>query len=1824
MQSCTQFRRNSMQRFLRTFIISSLVIFGLSQSVTAQSAVPEFRFIASSETDFYGADLDALFDTDLPSCVRVCASNTSCVAFTFNQQSNACFPKGKISNRTPYEGAYSAEKIPTDPAILQMADRRTADLNFLRPKDLTRARLQARDLGLRHRANETSLQDALEAAQAFASAGNIVQAMWWTGIATSLSDRSDLWAEYARQLLSLKSDESRRQKDYQNRAFSASINAYLRGENPAARASALLLMAQALESNRRGRDMIPTLRLAQSLQSRSDIETALEKATSKYGFRIAESTVESDSATPRICVEFSEPLVKTGVDYEPFVRLPDPTLVVQAEGNKLCIDGVQHGARYPITLRQGLPAASGEALYKDVELTHYVRDRSPSVRFPGRSYVLPKSADAALPVETVNLTKLDLRLRRISDRNLLRAVQDQYFGRPLSQWQDQTFANEIAEEVWTGTAELNSELNRDMTTRLPLSEAIAGQPAGIYALSARVPGADPYDDAGATQWFVLSDLGLSTMSGTDGLHVMVRGLGDAQPRQDIEVTLVSRANAILGRVMTDSDGYARFEPGLTRGTGGAAPALVLAQQGDDDIGFLSLSDPAFDLSDRGVEGRAAAGPVDVFLTTDRGAYRAGETIYATVLSRDASAKAIQGLPLIAVLSRPDGVEYRRRISDGGKAGGHVFAMAVGPAAPRGTWRLDILGDPNAPALASQTILVEDFLPERIDFDLALPDAPLRAGDSPPLRIDARYLFGAPGADLSIDGQITLSVANWVATWPGYRFGRYDSQSTSRSSYFGGEKTDARGQATVMLELPQAQTTDQPLEATIVARLADGSARPVERRLTVPVQPSTSVIGIKALFDDVVSEGSEALFEVIALGPDLKSTPMQVRWTLNRVETRYQWYQLYGNWDWEPTTRRTRIATGKADLTGTPLSLSHPVDWGQYELVVERLDGEYTSASVDFYAGWYVSADVSATPDRLEMSLDRDSYRPGDTARLRIVPRAGGTALITVMSNHVIERRAVTVAAGETVIPLTVTSDWGAGAYVTATVIRPMDVAAGQNPARALGLAHATVDQPGKKLAVTIDVAEVADPRQSERVRIVVEGTQPGQEVWLTLAAVDLGILNLTGFQSPDPKGHYFGQRRLGMELRDVYGRLIDGMNGAMGTIRSGGDEPGGMRLQSPPPTQELMATFSGPVQVGANGEAFVNIDLPAFNGTVRLMAVAWTGDAVGQDEADMLVRDPVVVTASLPRFLAPGDSSRIRLDVVHADGPSGQMQLVLRANGQGLTLGAGPGAFTLAKGGKATFEIPVQAGPVGDPGIDITLTTPDGRTLIQTVNLPIRANDPVVAQTRRFSLGADDSFLLSKDVFTGLRPGTGRAILSAGPLAKFDAPGLLAALDRYPYGCTEQVTSKAMPLLYLSSVAQATGLGNGPAVQARIDSAIAKVLTRQASNGAFGLWRAEAGDFWLDAYASDFLSRARAEGHSVPDQAFRLAMDNLRNQVNYAPDFDEGGQDIAYALMVLAREGAAAMGDLRYYADVKGDAFTTPLAAAQLAAALAAYGDQTRADAMFTRAAALISGQQTNVPYWRADYGTSLRDTAGVLALATEAGSAVIDPVRYSDRLTRDGTRLSTQESAWTLLAAQALVKSTEQSGLRVNGAPVTGPFVQVLEDDAPMPGLEITAADGNTTDITLTTMGVPQVAPGAGGTGYSIKRRYYNMDGTPISNLNFAVGDRFVTVLSISAHEKVGARLMIDDPLPAGIEIDNPSLLRAGDIRALDWLNPTTTEYTEFRADRFLAAVNLRQETKVTLAYVARAVTPGDFHHPAASVEDMYRPRYRARTDTGRVTVTK
>ncbi|WP_126976474.1 alpha-2-macroglobulin family protein [Frigidibacter oleivorans] len=1820
---------------IAAILIASLTL-GAGAPLLAQEGglVPDRRAVLTEGTDFYGSDLRPIFDTTLQACRAACLADTACAAFTFNSRAGSCFPKTGVTEEVPYEGAISGRVVDAAAGAADLARQRAGELGFLQQADFDMALVQARGLSDLHRAADAPVEDYLAAA-ARDRAADPATAQDWMGRALSVTDAPEHWVDYAELGLARPGEDYER-RQYAETALSAAVNAYLRAGSAPMQATALATMAAALERVDRGRATIPALRLAQALDPRDDTAAALADAVGTYGFRIDSHEVRADSARPQICAIFTEDLAQAGVDYATYLRLPDPGLAVEATDRQICVTGVSHGARYEITFRAGLPSAAGEELARDVAVTGYVRDRTPAARFPGRAYILPRAAGAGIPVETVNTDRLELRLSRLSDRNLVRAIQGDFFGRPLEVYEIERLDDAMAETLWEGEAEVAMEVNRDVTTRLPLDAVLAdaaGAGPGIYVLTAAVPGQDPWDHPPALQWFLVSDIGITTLQGGDGLHALIRSLADAGPKPGARVQLISRANAVLGEAVADGEGHARFPAAMTAGTGGAAPALLTVSAGEGeaaDFAFLPLTEPEFDLSDRGVEGREPAPPIDLFLTTDRGAYRAGEAVHVTALARDPRVAALTDLPLTLRLIRPDGVEHARQLVADAGAGGHVAAFPLAGNVPRGTWRVEALADPDAPPLAGQSILVEDFLPERIDFDLTLPDGPLALDRRPEVGISARYLFGAPGADLAVEGDLRLSAADSLPGWDGYRFGAHDAGlSPQFQTLEAGGRTDAEGRATLPVIFPDMGGAAQPLSAAIAVRLVEGSGRPVERRLDRVVMPQGPVPGLRPLFEGGLPEGAEAGFEVIALGPDARPVPATVSWRVNRVETDWQWYVLYGEWQWEPVTTRTPVAGGEAVLTGDgPVTIAVPTDWGEYEIMAEIAGPVPATASLPFSAGWFAPSAGSDTPDRLDVALDRPAYAPGDTATLRLVAQSAGIAQVSVLSDRVIETRMVEVAEGATELPLTVTDDWGAGAYVMASLLRPLEGAGPDDraPVRAMGLAHAAVAPGDRQLRAAFEVPEAADPRGPLPVALKVEGVAPGETAFATIAAVDLGILNLTGFDSPDPSAHYFGQRKLGVAVRDSYGRLIDGQTGEMGLVRSGGDAGAGLRMQAPPPTEDLVAFFEGPVQVGADGYARASFDLPSFNGTVRLMAVVWSPAGVGQAEADVLVRDPVVVTAALPRFLTPGDSSRLRLDFVHATGPAGDM--ALEVAGEGLDLSA-PATVTLAEGGTATLSLPLTApDATGLHRIRVTLTTPDGRRLDKLLSLPVQVNDPEVMRQSRFTLAAGETFTFDANVFAGLIPGTGRATLAAGPVARFDAPGLLSMLDTYPYGCTEQITSRALPLLYLSGLAQDLGVAAEDGIAGRIDEAIAAVLLNQTAGGAFGLWSPESGDLWLDAFVTDFLSRARAEGHDVPDTAFRAALDNLRNQINYAPDFDAGGGPYAYALMVLAREGAAAIGDLRYYADVRAAAFDTPLAAAQLGAALAAYGDQTRADAMFARAAGLAEAPLADEPQvWRADYGTRLRDAGAVLALAAEAGSGAVPQAALADRLAQGiaGRNLSTQEATWALLATHALIDRAGVSGLTVNGAPAEGPLVRLLEDRvAGGDTLAIANGSGAETDLTLTTFGVPSEPEPAQGNGYAITRSYYDLDGNPADPSAAAQGDRLVVVLEVQPFAGGAARLMVDDALPAGFEIDNPNLIRAGDIAAFPWIEPVETRMTEFRQDRFLAALDWEGSETFRLAYVVRAVSPGAFHHPAAVVVDMYRPDYRARTAAGRVTIAE
>src|SRR5579863_3218047 len=377
-------------------------------------------------------------------------------------------------------------------------------------------------------------------------------------IAVTAPDDSGNWVRLARTIFQMRTTNSSEQTFLLERASTAAYIGYQRAANPADEADALAVLGRALSERKLWRPALDALRLSLDLREVADVRGQYEKMRDEHGFRLLDYTIDSDSASPRACFQFSEDLAKR-TDFTPFVALggtDKPALT--SEAKQLCVEGLKHGERYNINLRAGLPSTVKESLPKSAEFNIYVRDRKPFVRFTGRAYVLPRSGQRGIPLVSVNTPAVSINVFRIGDRNLINTVIDSDFQQPISRYQLSELGNERGMKVWTGELATATTLNQEVTTAFPVDEALGTMQPGVYVMTAAAKGtgsAGNDDGSGlATQWFIVSDLGLAAFSGNDGIHVFVNSLASTDAVGKAEVRLVARNNEILATRKTDDSG----------------------------------------------------------------------------------------------------------------------------------------------------------------------------------------------------------------------------------------------------------------------------------------------------------------------------------------------------------------------------------------------------------------------------------------------------------------------------------------------------------------------------------------------------------------------------------------------------------------------------------------------------------------------------------------------------------------------------------------------------------------------------------------------------------------------------------------------------------------------------------------------------------------------------------------------------------------------------------------------------------------------------------------------------------------------------------------------------------------------------------------------------------------------------------------------------------------------------------------------------------------------------------------------------------------------
>jgi uncharacterized protein YfaS (alpha-2-macroglobulin family) len=653
--------------------------------------------------------------------------------------------------------------------------------------------------------------------------------------------------------------------------------------------------------------------------------------------RFIDVYVEAETDSPRTCFEFTRKLnTHGGAHYEDYVRFePEFPAEFMARGRRLCVSGMNHGEIYAATLLKGLPDATGKTTEKTEQFNVSVPDRNPSVGFSGASYILPSRGERALPMTSVNVEEADVKIMRINDRNLINEINGGRVSGLLSRWDSNRVSALNGETVWEGVIEIAMDKNRDVANSIPVGD-ILGQPEpGIYVVMA-IPRAERqgYVYYEATQWMIVTDIGMSSIRGRDGLHVFLRSLQDAKSLAGTRVQLIARNNEVLGTATTDNQGKASFAPGLLRGKGGARPGAVMAFGKSGEFSFLDMTRPAFDLTDRGVGGRAGPGPIDGFVYADRGVYRPGETVNLVTLLRDDRAMALKDLPLKLRIYRPDGTVHGVVDVDNGNAGGgYHFALPLSKSANTGSWNVHALVDPKGSPVGSVSFQVEDFVPERMEVKLSAEARFLMPGNEYEVAVDAQFLYGAPGAGLAVEGEMILMRDK--NPWPdmkGYRFGLVQEEWRPRREALEPAKTDEDGLAAMRFGFDEEPDTSNPLKARVRVSVAETGGRAVSRTISLPVRTRDRMIGIKSRYSGAwLEEGQEAAFDVVVMDREGGQPGASgLRYELFHEDHYYHWYTQDGAWNYRVTIDDNSVDSGTLDVSpGAPAQISFRRDWGRY-------------------------------------------------------------------------------------------------------------------------------------------------------------------------------------------------------------------------------------------------------------------------------------------------------------------------------------------------------------------------------------------------------------------------------------------------------------------------------------------------------------------------------------------------------------------------------------------------------------------------------------------------------------------------------------------------------------------------------------------------------------------------------------------------------------------------------------------------------------------------------------------------------------------------------
>ncbi len=1330
------------------------------------------------------------------------------------------------------------------------------------------------------------------------------------------------------------------------------------------------------------------------------------------------------------------------------------------------------------------------------------------------------------------------------------------------------------------------------------------------------------------------------------LWIAVNNILDTKPVAKAQVTIYNFQLQPIGKGETNGEGLVEITPK-------GVPFIAVAEADKQKAYVRVVDGEEQSVSRFDVGGKDIQKGLKGFIYGERGVWRPGDTLHISFMLEDREKRIPDKHPVALEIYNPRGQFYTKMISTQGTNGFYTFAVPTQADDPTGLWNAYVKVGGTA---FHKSLRIETIKPNRLKITLALPTILQASSKDVYAPLTSSWLTGATASRLKAKVEMSLSKVNTqFKNYGQYLFNNPATDFTTvRADVFNGV-LDAEGRAGVNIQLPVATGAPGMLNATFTTRVFEPGGDASIYSQTVPFSPFTSYVGINLNQPKgkYIETDKDHVFDIVTVND--QGQPV------NRSNLEYKIYRISWSWWWENgeesfgtyinNSSITPVASGNLQTTEGKTSFKFRInypDWGRYLVYVkDRESGHATGGTV--YIDWpdWRGRSNKTDPSGIKMlafSLDKDSYEIGETATAIIPAAAGGRALVSLENGStVLQQQWLEVSdQGDTKLTFKITPEMAPNVYLHISLLQPHAQTVNDLPIRMYGIAPVFVTNRQTILQPQIKMPEVLRPETDFNVTV---SEKSGKPMTYTLAIVDDGLLDLTNFKTPDPWNEFYAREALGIRTWDMYDDVLGASGGRYSSLFSTGGDASLKPADAKANRFKPVVKFIGPFYLAKGKQQTHTLKLPMYVGSVRAMVVAGQDGAYGNAEKTAFVRTPLMLLSTLPRVLSTQEEITVPVNVFAMENQVKNVTVSLEASGAGVQItGNRQQSLTFDQPGDQLVYFTLKTGSkTGKATIHLTASG-NGQQTKETIEIEVRNPNPVVTLRNSQWIEAGQEAELSYTL-AGSSSANNQVQLEVSRIPSVDISRRFDFLYNYQHHCTEQLTSKALPLLFVSQF-KAVDEQEAEKIKTNVQEAIRQIYARQLPNGGFVYWPGNAvADEWITSYTGMFLTLAQEKGYAVHPNVLnkwkrfqRAAAQNWR-MPQEASNWQIWQSELqqAFRLYTLALAGAPEYGAMNRMKEQPGLSIQAKW---RLAAAYALTGKMKPAGEL------VYNAETTVIPYSSMNliYGSSDRDEAMILEtliLMKRDRDALQQAKKVSQNLAQENW-FSTQSTAFALMAMGRLAEQlsgTLDFTWSWNGKqqPAVKSAKAVFEKEiatSPKSGTVSVKNQGKgalSVDLITRTQLLNDTLP-AIADNIRLDVKYTDMAGSPISVEDIRQGTDFMSAVTLSNISGTSdySNLALTHIIPSGWEIYNERMIvpEASSSNSNEANTPESSAgkytYKDIRDDRVLTYFDLRRGESKTFTVRLQATYAGNFILPAIQCEAMYDAAVQARTKAGRTTVSR